>query len=142
MTVDRIDNRHLNSSLIMTIFLHNFRLMLIAIMVLTPVQSAFSLQVSMHMASMPTDSQAITSCHQAHAGQMHKTQMSDKDSSNHGACKHCQGSTHCSNCSMSLAIFKIYPLRSEMGTQIHVAISRVIINSTDLLPDFRPPRLS
>jgi hypothetical protein len=110
------------------------RLLLIAAMVLTPVQSAFSMQMSMHMGSAAT----ATSNH-VHSVE---PQMLGEGSTKHDDCGNCQGSTHCSSCFMALAIFQMSSIHNDMGTQFHVAISGVSINSTDLLPDYRPPRFS
>lgn len=111
-----------------------FRLLLITLMVLAPVQSAFSMPMVMHVDSLPT----ISSDHTRNS----ELPMSNEDSGNHDDCGNCQGSTHCSSCFMSLAIFQMTPIHNEVGTQFHVAISGVSINSTDLLPDYRPPRHS
>jgi len=113
---------------------HLLRLLLITAMVLVPVQSAFSMQMGMH-----TDSPAIATSDHAHSSEM---QMFDENACKHDDCGNCQGSTHCSSCPMSLAIFQITPIRREVGTQFHVAISSVSLKSTDLLPDYRPPRFS
>ena len=115
------------------------RLLLITAMVLVPVQGAFSMPMGMH-----ADSSAIETSDHAHSAEMQGAEMKmlDENSCTHGDCGNCQGSTHCGSCPISLAIFQINPIRNEVGTQFRVTISGVSLNSTDLLPDYRPPRFS
>ena len=117
---------------------HLLRLLLITVMVLAPVQSAFSMQMCMH-----TDSPAIATSDHVHSGKMSgEMQMFDKNVSNHGDCGNCQGSSQCGSCPMSLAVLQIDSMRNETAAQFHVTITSASLNSTDLLPDYRPPRFS
>ena len=114
---------------------HLLRLLLITVMVLAPVQSAFSMQMCMH-----TDSPAIATSDHVHSSDMSgEMQMLDEGSNN---CGNCQGSTHCGSCPMSLAVLQIDSIRNEVATQFQATISGASLNSTDLLPDYRPPRFS
>ena len=117
---------------------HLLRLLLITVMVLAPVQSAFSMQMAMH-----TDSPAIATSDHVHSGKMSgEMQMVDENACKHGDCGNCQGSSQCGSCPMSLAVLQINSIRNETAMQSHVTISSAPLNSTNLLPDYRPPRYS
>jgi hypothetical protein len=135
----------------------HLRLLLIIVMVFAPVQSAFSLQICEH-----TDSPVATGNTDAHASGEHAHHANSHQANSHhtnngadeaqmldanapgysGDCGNCQGSSQCGNCPVSLAIIKFTAVRAEAGTQFHEAIPDVSLNSTDLLPDYRPPRIS
>ena len=110
------------------------RLLLITALVLAPVQAAFSMPISMQM-----DSSAMSMSDHGQNGEMH---MVDQEADKHDECGNCQGFAKCSSCSVSLVMFQIPPIQIEVGTRIRVAISDVSLNSTDSLPDYRPPRFS
>jgi len=134
MIVDRIDNGQLNSVTSMNLSTqHLLRLLLAIFVALSPVQSAFAMQ----QMSMHADSSTIAASDHVHGEGM---KVLHEDSKKHDGCGNCQGSAHCSNCSMTLAIFQITPIRYVVGAQHYVAISNASFNSTDLLPDYRPPR--
>ena len=117
------------------------RLLLITALVLSPVQAAFSMPISMQMdsSSMQMESFAMSMSDHGQNGEMH---MADQDAGKHDECGNCQGFAKCSSCSVSLVMFQMPPIQIEVGTRIRVAISDVSLNSTDSLPDYRPPRFS
>ncbi len=129
--LDRTFNWRLHSSLTMRFFTQPLRLFLIIAMVLSPVQILFAAQTDMQ-----TDNSAVAVNDMT---QNDELMMLDEDCNKHG---NCQSSVQCSNCPLSLGVPQIKLNRADLSAQIQFTIPDVSLYSTDLLPEYRPPRYS
>ncbi len=114
------------------------RLFLIIAMVLLPMQQLLAMQTGAQsdesrMAAMVTVSDAD-----------HNDILTvlDEDCSKHSDCGDCQNSVQCGNCSLLLGMPQTEPTHSKPSIQILTTFSDDSFFSTDLLPDYRPPRFS
>ncbi len=129
--LDKTFNWRLDSSLTMRFFTQPLHLFLIIAMVLSPIQLLFAAQSGMQTANSTT---AVSD-----TVQNDELTMLDEDCNKHG---NCQNSVQCGNCPLSLGISQIKLNRDDLSTQIQSTISDVSLYSTDLLPEYRPPRYS
>ncbi len=126
----------------MSLFTQHIRLFLIAAMVLSPVQNLFAMQTGQQANAPMVVATTTVAAAVSDMAQSGMSAMLDEDCGKHGNSGNCQGSNQCGTCPLSLAIFQISPERAELNAQIQPALSDVSLNSTDLLPDYRPPRYS
>ena len=115
----------------MRIFTQTLRLFLIIAVVLSPMQPLFAAQSGIQTANSTV---AVSDM-----AQIDELTMPDEDCNKHG---NCQNSVQCGNCPLSLGISQIKLNRDDLSTQVQSAISDVSLYSTDLLPEYRPPRYS
>jgi len=151
--VDKITYRHLHSDLVMDILTQHLRLLLIVAIALSPIQPLFAMQTGQQADDSQTDdSMAVSMTHPmdvmittagvSNTAQNDVSKMLNGDCNKRGKCSNCQGANHCSSCPLSLGISQIASKRTGLSTQIQLAVSDVSLHSTDLLPDYRPPRYS
>ena len=100
------------------------RLLLIIAMVLLPMQQLLAMQKGAQ--SDESRMAAIVA-------------VNDADCSD---CGDCQNSVQCGNCSLLLGMPQAESTHSKLSIQILTAFSDDSFFSTDLLPDYRPPRFS
>ena len=130
----------------MAAFTQHLRLLLIIAMVLSPVQPLFAMptgqQADDSMAHHSMSAMATTAAVDdvVHSDASHM--LDDGCNSKKGKCNHCQGLSQCGNCPLSLGIPQMTAERIELNAEIQLIISDVSFYSTDLLPDYRPPRYS
>lgn len=119
----------------MSFITQSLRLFLIIAMVLPSVQNLFAVQ-----AGMQNDYPMVAASGVVRIGVL---KMFTEDCSKHGKSGYSQGPNQCGICPLSLGIVQMTPKRYDVNTQIQHAISDVpLYNSTDLSPDYRPPRYS
>lgn len=133
--VDKIAHRHLKSTQLMSTLTQHFSLLLILALLLSPVQSLFASQ-QIDGTDVVTTSAATGDVIQNDTLKM----LGDNCCSNLGQCVNCQDSAPCSSCSMLLGISQSLLMRTELNTQTQRTISSISLYSSDLLPDYRPPR--
>ncbi len=124
----------------MAIFTQHLRLLLIIAIVLSPVQPLFAMQADDSMA-LSMSAMAATTI--GDITQNDASKMLDDDCNKQGKCSNCQAANHhCTSCPLSLGIPQVTSKRIELSTLVQLTVPGVSLRSTDLLPDYRPPRYS
>jgi hypothetical protein len=123
----------------MSFFTKHLRLFLIIAMVISPMQPLFAAQKTMQI-DMQTDVSVVVVAATADTNHKDALMMLDGNCGKHG---NCQSSAQCNSCPLSPGIPQTKLNRVDPGcAQIQFTISAVSLYSTDLLPEYRPPRYS
>lgn len=115
----------------MRFFTQHLRLLLIIGVALSPLQHLFAMPSAMQM-----DDSSVA------ATQNDAPTMPAEDCSEHDSSSNCQDSSQCGNCPLSLGMTPMTAKHTEPNTQARLTSPDISLYSTDLLPDYRPPRIS
>jgi len=128
----------------------HLRLLLIIAIAMSPVQPLFAMQtgsqadgpMASSMRMSLTDNVAATTAAVSNIDQNDASKMLNGDCNKRGKCSNCQGANHCSSCPLSLGIPQVISKHAGLNTQVQFTVPDASLHSTDLLPDYRPPRYS
>ena len=116
----------------------HLRLFLIVAMAMLPMQQLFAMQAGMHAEDSVIH--AVVTADDAVRDNL--LTVLDMDCGKHDGCGDCQESAQCGSCSISPGIVQIELEHNELSQQYQLTSSEHSFYSIDLLPDYRPPRIS
>jgi len=144
IVIDKIAYWHLKSNAYMGTLSQQLRLFLIIAMVLSPVQHLFAMQLATQSDS-PTLISAENTASVSNVSRRAPTdtlKIFDNDCSKHGKSGSCKSAKQCGSCPLTVEISQASPKRAVLNVFIQPDFTNTSLNSTDLLPDYRPPRNS